>query len=320
MNSLDFYPEKPNLKREEKKARLDVTVFSIVLFIATLMLVFENSFAPIMALVLILFVHEFGHFVLMKRFNYQNVRMLFVPLLGAFVQGNKDRYSQIEALLVVLGGPIPGLLLGTGLFYFGINFQEPYVLTLAFIFLLLNAFNLLPLDPLDGGQLLNLLIGKKQVLFQMGFSIFTSVILLGLGLYFEQIVLSVLGLILTLRIWKFLKKYNLQKSFRKANIQFHNTYSDLSNKEYAEIRAILLDSNKALSKYKEMNDNSEETEEVIALQVDAALEPLLAIDAKWSLKIGILILWILGLLCPIILLITNESKLNWYGVFVQSWR
>lgn len=319
MNSFDFYPEKPLLKRVEKKSRLDVTVFTMVLFVGSFLLFFQDSLVMVLALLLVLFIHELGHFAFMKRFKYKNVRMLFVPLMGAFVQGNKDRYSQIEAFLVVLAGPIPGLIVGSFLFYFGCLQEEPYSLTLSFIFIFLNAINLLPLDPMDGGQLLNLLVGRKQNLFQLIFSLVSSLILIAIGLYFNNTILTVFGLLMSFRVRNLQKKYLLHKQMREANMPFQSTYDDLSNAQYAKIRELVLENNKALNKYKEMNDNSEETEEVIALQVDAALEAPLALDAKIWLKMIVVLLWLGGIILPLSLIWMNFMKLEWYYEILKTW-
>jgi len=56
----------------------------------------------ILPLIIVLLIHEMGHFLLMKLFKYDNVRMLFIPLMGAFVQGNKEEYSQKQSLWVVI--------------------------------------------------------------------------------------------------------------------------------------------------------------------------------------------------------------------------
>ena len=48
----------------------------------------------------------------MKLFNYENVRMLFIPLMGAFVQGSKEKYSQTQSFIVVAAGPFPGICFG----------------------------------------------------------------------------------------------------------------------------------------------------------------------------------------------------------------
>lgn len=105
-NSL--YPPKPFLEKEEQRqGHIAVTIFSIVLFAMTFLLFFGQQIVFLIELMAVLIIHEMGHFLMMKRFGYKNVRMLFVPLMGAFVHGSKDEYRQKESILVILAGPLP---------------------------------------------------------------------------------------------------------------------------------------------------------------------------------------------------------------------
>ena len=111
-NNYDLYPEKPVLVKEKVKSNWGLTLFSIIIFIASFLIFFTNQINFVFFLIFVLFFHEIGHFLFMKKFKYENVRMLFIPLMGAFVQGSKEKYSQRESLLVVLAGPIPGVVVG----------------------------------------------------------------------------------------------------------------------------------------------------------------------------------------------------------------
>ena len=100
MSDFDFFPEKPVLVEKKTKARLDVTVFSMVLFVASFVWFFKDSFLFVLGLLIVLSIHELGHFLMMKMYKYENVKMLFVPFMGAFVQGKKEKYSQKESFVV----------------------------------------------------------------------------------------------------------------------------------------------------------------------------------------------------------------------------
>ena len=131
-----------------------MTLLSLLLFVASFMILFSDRIQFLVFLIVVLFIHEMGHFLFMKLFNYRNVKMMFVPLMGAFVQGVKKIYSQKESFFVILGGPVPGILLGIIGSIFAIHYEMEWLLELSGIFMILNMINLLPLDPLDGGQLL----------------------------------------------------------------------------------------------------------------------------------------------------------------------
>ena len=99
---FDFHPQKPVLPKKESKSGWRMTLLSLILFIASFLLLFSDQIQFLIFLVVVLFIHEMGHFIFMKFFNYKEVKMMFVPLMGAFVQGVKSRYSQKEIFFVVL--------------------------------------------------------------------------------------------------------------------------------------------------------------------------------------------------------------------------
>ena len=91
---FDFYPQKPALPKKENKSGWSMTLLSLVLFVASFMILFSDRIQFLVFLIVVLFIHEMGHFLFMKLFKYNNVKMMFVPLMGAFVQGVKKIYSQ----------------------------------------------------------------------------------------------------------------------------------------------------------------------------------------------------------------------------------
>ena len=80
------------------------------------------------------------------------------------MQGKKKIYSQTQSALVLLAGPVPGILIGFVLLEYGITENIFWVIQLGVLFVLLNVINLLPLDPLDGGQLIKLMFFGNQEL------------------------------------------------------------------------------------------------------------------------------------------------------------
>ena len=194
--SYNLYPSKPKLKEKEEKKNWSATAFSLVLFIASFLLLFSDNIQFLVFLVVVLFIHEMGHFLFMKLFKYKNVKMLFVPLMGAFVQGAKKVYSQKESFWVVLGGPVPGVIFGVVGAIFAFEFEINWLLELSTVFILLNVINLLPLDPLDGGQLFRLLVKYDHDLFLMIFSLVSSLILIATGFFIDSWPLMVFGFLM----------------------------------------------------------------------------------------------------------------------------
>jgi hypothetical protein len=115
------------------------------------------------ALVLIgvLMFHELGHALGMKLFGYRDVRIFFIPMFGAATRGVAQGTSAAKRGIVLLLGPMPGLLAALVLTVMlrpvkG-SLEWSVITTLAG----LNALNLLPVEPFDGGRLVNLVISAR---------------------------------------------------------------------------------------------------------------------------------------------------------------
>lgn len=303
MEEYDFYPEKPELieKKNDKSARR--TILSLFLFIITFSLIGSTSsdYSFILFLVLVLIIHELGHFVFMKKFNYSNVRMLFVPFMGAFVQGKKEEYQQKQSLLVVLAGPVPGIVIGMFLLYFGVQWKVEWMNDLAFLFLFLNMLNLLPLDPLDGGQILKLLLAKSPELFQLIFSFISSLIMIGIGWYFELWFILVFGFLMGIRVRSIQKNYLIHKELNEEKVNFITTYKALSNEDFVKIKKSVLNFTPALRKYIEQTGDTETAEPIIADQVNSVLVTPLKRNAGKFFQLISLLIWLLSFIAPFVL-------------------
>jgi Zn-dependent protease len=116
------------------------------------------------ATALVLVVHEGGHLLAMKLFGYRDARVFIVPFLGGLTVGEKDDAPAWQRCVVLLMGPIPGLLgcLALSCFVDVPKASEAHRVIAMAIFL--NGFNLLPLHGLDGGQIVaSLARGRPRV-------------------------------------------------------------------------------------------------------------------------------------------------------------
>jgi len=296
-----FYPEKPKLVEPKQKGGMSLTFFSLVLFILVFyLLVDELNF--ILYLVSVLLIHELGHFIAMKLFKYKNVRMLFIPLMGAFVQGVKSNYSQKQSVLVTAAGPFPGIILGTGCIYFGCSLGFEMLVSIGMLFYLLNIINLLPLDPLDGGQLFKLLVRKNNEIFIMIFAFISSLIMIAVGWYFHSIdqggiVLMLFGFIMGFRVRAMQKKYEIHKELKGNGVDYITTYKLLSNETYSKIKRVVLEYTPALQKYMgQVSD--EELDPIFASQVNNVLETPLEKDTSLVFRIIIVVFWVGAFISP----------------------
>lgn len=105
-----------------------------------------------LGLVLLILVHELGHFAEAKRQRLQVSLPTFIPLLGAFVTIRRANLSPWDSALVSLAGPFVGSLGAAVAWAAGSARDSTLLLGLANIGFLLNAVNLLPVGFLDGGS------------------------------------------------------------------------------------------------------------------------------------------------------------------------
>ncbi len=189
-----------------RRLRIWLMIGSVAMF-----LVIYTRTIPVVSLLLligVLILHEGGHLLAMKAFGYRDTTVLFLPFLGALATGHKDNASLSQKFWISLAGPLPGLLLGLGLAIATQGDGYPdWLNELAFMLIFLNLFNLLPIYPLDGGQIADLLIFSRFPYLGVVFKSIGVVCLglLGLG---EPVLLVFAGLI----------ALGIPSSFRSAKV------------------------------------------------------------------------------------------------------
>jgi Zn-dependent protease len=102
--------------------------------------------------VALLFIHEMGHYVQLRREGVKPSGMVFIPFLGAAVGTRSLGGSALAEARVGLAGPIVGSLATAALLPIAASTDSDFLRALAFTGFFLNLFNLLPVVPLDGGR------------------------------------------------------------------------------------------------------------------------------------------------------------------------
>jgi Zn-dependent protease len=102
--------------------------------------------------VVLLFVHEMGHVIQLRREGIEASAPMFIPFLGAVVSAKSLGDDALAEARVGLAGPILGTIGAAAVLpLYWLTGNELW-LALAFTGFLLNLFNLLPVVPLDGGR------------------------------------------------------------------------------------------------------------------------------------------------------------------------
>jgi Zn-dependent protease len=102
--------------------------------------------------VLLLFVHEMGHVIQLRREGIKASAPMFIPFLGALITAKSLGENALAEARVGLAGPILGTV-GSGVcLVIAEATNSDLFRALAYIGFFLNLFNLLPVVPLDGGR------------------------------------------------------------------------------------------------------------------------------------------------------------------------
>jgi Zn-dependent protease len=165
----------------------------------------RHGAASIGILLLVLAVHELGHFLAMKALGYVNVTVFFVPLGGAVMTGRGFTMSAAKKALISLAGPVPGIAIGVPVALVAARTGNPLYQDLAVTFFLLNCFNLLPLYPLDGGAVLHQLFFRRSKVAEAVYTVLAGAALVALAFALKAWFVGVVGLLTMISVrlsWK----------------------------------------------------------------------------------------------------------------------
>ena len=221
-------------------------VFLLISFLA-------GYFEYMYLLLLIIFVHESGHYFFAKIVGFNSCKIVIYPF-GGLTQYNEDlNTSTNKELFVLLGGIIFQLL-----FYYLtlVLYNNLYVTYHVFniikrINILLISFNFLPVLPLDGGKLLNIILDKIfSYKLSNIISIIISIIFIILFLVINKTILSLILVLFLLKsiyievisldykynkflLERYLNNYNFKKIKIIKNInKFRRDYSHIINNQF----------------------------------------------------------------------------------------
>lgn len=152
-----------------------------------------GSWDILLMIVGILLVHEAGHYLAMKVFHYRNVRMFFIPFLGAAVSGQNYSAPGWKKVIVSLMGPLPGIFLG-GLVGIAAMIKGNHLwMKVGMFAVILNGFQLLPVLPLDGGRVMQTILFCRHYFLDLLFRLMAGAALIGLGAFTGDKILLYLG-------------------------------------------------------------------------------------------------------------------------------
>lgn len=290
------YPPKPEIL-ESNQSNIIRSLLSLGLFMLVFYFLFGNT-KVLFLVVLILFIHEMGHFIAMKFFGYNDVNMFFIPLMGAMVSGEKDTISQFQRAIIVLAGPIPGIIIGYGIIAYSLSIEHHYMLIAGMMFMFINVLNLLPLDPLDGGKLIETLFFTKNEKVKQAFLIISFVLMIAIAVIYMEPILAILGVFMFSRIKMLQNLTKIRDRIAKLKININKTYEELTDSEYWQIRKEYLLNSKLAKMIDPDEFETSPYEDKIATSIKGILVKPVTTDISFTGKIIFFLVWLVSLIVP----------------------
>jgi Zn-dependent protease len=103
--------------------------------------------------VLLIFVHEMGHYLAARQRGLNVGAPTFIPFVGAWIN-LKDLPHDVETEAYIgIAGPVLGTAGALVCYFLARNYGSNLLLALSYAGFFINLFNLIPLSPFDGGRI-----------------------------------------------------------------------------------------------------------------------------------------------------------------------
>lgn len=306
-----FYPPKPdNIIERSNQNKLGI---SLILYIVSFYWLSGKNIQSVLIFAVCLLVHELGHFIAMRVFNYQDTKIFFVPFLGALTVGTKEEVSQKQQLIILLAGPVPGIFMGFVLYYLGAYYANALLSKSGLVFMIVNLLNLLPIYPLDGGRIVDTLYFGKNKIISKAFVMVSIAVLTYISFKQEDYFLLILPAFILLQ---FIGQIDVDKIKARAEHQEIRTnirYEELSDKEYWLLRDLIGVSSRPFFKIitPTVYEVAEQEAKVISF-IQLILRKPITLDLSRTGRILFMAIWLVFLILPILFAINTLKVFNSY--------
>lgn len=106
-----------------------------------------------LGILVLLFAHEMGHYVIIRAKGLPASWPVFIPLLGAYVAMRRMPVNARDEAEIAIAGPFAGAMASALCFWLYHVTGLTVLLPLAYFSFLINLLNLIPVSPLDGGRI-----------------------------------------------------------------------------------------------------------------------------------------------------------------------
>ena len=126
-------------------------------YIVCLICIFTGLFRNLIYITLLILIHEIGHLIGALYYKWHIKKVVILPFGGITIFNELINKSLKEEFVILVLGPLFQILFYFVLVFF--NIDNSLITSYHYSLLL---FNILPIIPLDGSKLLNIILKKKS--------------------------------------------------------------------------------------------------------------------------------------------------------------
>jgi len=213
-------------KNSKKNILTSLLVLAITLSLFLGFNVLNSPVRDSIIILLVIFIHETGHMVFMKRYKYKNLSMFFIPFFGAAVTGKVTNPDATQKAIVSIMGPLPGIVLAIAAGFLFLFTGNQVFHQYAFISLLINGFNLLPIYPLDGGHFFDNILFSRSKNLEIVFKAGAVLLLFYIAITFQDWMLIAFAVLISLSIPTTIQVAKISSELKNDNNAAPPEFSD----------------------------------------------------------------------------------------------
>ncbi len=137
------------------KGKVLISIFSMLATIWVYAQFYGWPFA--VGFVLMILVHEMGHYIAAKQRGLDVGLPAFIPFVGAWINLRELPHDSETEAYVAYAGPFVGTLAAFAAYFYGTYVGSELWVAVAYSGFIINLFNLIPVSPLDGGRITQVL-------------------------------------------------------------------------------------------------------------------------------------------------------------------
>ena len=219
------------------KSIWDKIYFHPLFYIIVLISLLTAHFSNLFYFTIIIFIHELGHSITGIILGLKLKRIEIYPYGGCSKLEYDINLPLYKELLVLIMGPLVQIIFTYLVYYLRIDIKDSFF----FYSKLILLFNLIPIYPLDGGRIINILLSyiisfykSLNITYKLGYFIYTTLIFIIVINRINNLFLYLILITLGIDLYKEINKGNI--IFKKFLLErYLNKYKFKKNKNINSI-------------------------------------------------------------------------------------